>query len=246
MKIFKGIKRVTTNLLVIGSIMGLLAPAAVYASLVSGMATITIDNAAVISSNAANYYFDTHWGASDNHLTIDSGTAGGTALSSAGATALMFPVNTNITTIVNGSRTLHATTMDASDTSTGQIGLSGALRMSEVNATPADGYLAPQDFYMAKTANVWEIVAPFTGFGDAKLFTLANVSESVNGNGELLLTGDLYWATAGLSWALVTGADANTQIGSFSLTPSAVPVPAAVWMFASGLIGLVASSRRKV
>jgi hypothetical protein len=37
----------------------------------------------------------------------------------------------------------------------------------------------------------------------------------------------------------------NAQTGELTLTPSAVPVPAALWLFGSGLIGLVGVSRRK-
>ncbi|MDT8283315.1 MAG: VPLPA-CTERM sorting domain-containing protein [Gammaproteobacteria bacterium] len=32
---------------------------------------------------------------------------------------------------------------------------------------------------------------------------------------------------------------------SLSITPSAVPVPAAVWLFGSGLLGLVGVARRR-
>ena len=39
---------------------------------------------------------------------------------------------------------------------------------------------------------------------------------------------------------------ANATGGTYSMTITAVPVPAAVWLFGSGLIGLIAVARRKV
>jgi len=223
---------------------GLLAPATASAGLVTGNAVFTIDNNAVTASIPepnTNYSFVKHWGASDNAIAING--SGGVAIPTTGSTAISFGVNTNGTDIVHAAtdRVERATTMDASDTSVGQIGFSGALQLSGDT-----GSLFPKDFYMVKASGTWNIQAPYTGFGDTRLFTLANVSESVNGSGELLLSGDLYWATGGFDWAMVTSADANTKIGTFSLTPSAVPVPAAVWLFGSGLLGLVASRRKKV
>ncbi len=47
-----------------------------------------------------------------------------------------------------------------------------------------------------------------------------------------------------------TGYTDNGQSGSsasgFTLTPSAVPIPAAIWMFGSALVGLVGFGRRKL
>ncbi|UCB54105.1 MAG: VPLPA-CTERM sorting domain-containing protein [Thiotrichales bacterium] len=43
------------------------------------------------------------------------------------------------------------------------------------------------------------------------------------------------------TWTL----SANATGGSYSMTVNAVPVPAAVWLFGSGLIGLIAVARRK-
>lgn len=42
-------------------------------------------------------------------------------------------------------------------------------------------------------------------------------------------------------WSL----SANATGGSYSMTIAAVPVPAAVWLFGSGLLGLIAVARRK-
>lgn len=120
----------------------LLAPASASAALVSGEATITIDNTAfaAASVNAGGGYpngwiVQTHWGASDNTLGITSSTGGGTLITATGDTAMLFPVNTNTTTNsypASGpyGRTEQATTMDAGNTSAGQIGLSGAWALN--------------------------------------------------------------------------------------------------------------------
>jgi hypothetical protein len=127
--------------------------------------------------------------------------------------------------------------MDASNTSVGQIGLSGAWRINGPG-----GVLTPYDFRLIKTAGTWNISTFDTAFSFQNFLKLTNVSESLNGNGELLLSGDLQWT--GL-WANLVGANTSAVVGTFSLAPSAVPVPAAVWMFGSGLLGLVGFSRRK-
>lgn len=239
------LKLATAGVIALSALTGLLAPATASAALVTGAATITIDNAAVSGSNAAGWFFQTFWGTADNALQIDGATLGGTALSTSGATALLFPVNANTSSAVLSTsgygRLQQATTMDAGNTSAGQIGLSGALRMRDPGLTT---YLAPFDLAVSKTAGQWKITSYDTGFGTVGLFTLTNVSESLNGNGELLLSGDLLW-TAGLSYGGLLGGNGSTVLGSFSLAPSAVPVPAAVWLFGSGLLGLIGVARRK-
>jgi hypothetical protein len=224
---------------------GFLAPAVTSAALVTGDATITIDNAAVSGSNAGGWFFETFWGEADNALQINGSTTGGTALSASGTSSLRLPVNSNTTSQVLSTtgygRLLQASTMDAGDTSIGQIGLSGAFRMRDPGLT---SHLAPFDLAVSKTSGQWNITSHDTGFGTVGLFTLANVSESLNGNGELMLSGDLLWSTS-FGYRNVLNADGAKVLGSFSLVPSAVPVPAAVWMFASGLVGLIGVARRK-
>lgn len=46
-------------------------------------------------------------------------------------------------------------------------------------------------------------------------------------------------------WTLSADFDEVEMIGSYSMTITAVPVPAAVWLFGSGLIGLIGIARRK-
>ncbi len=229
---------------------GMLAPAA-NAALVTGNATITINNTAFAASSVnvpAGYpngwIVTKHWGPSDNLLGISGSTTGGTTLSTTGSTAMDFSVNTNTTTnsyptAGTYGRTEQATTMDAGNTSVGQIGLSGAWLLTSAGGS---GVLAPYDFSVVKTAGVWNIKTFDNGFSTQNFLKLTDVSESVNGNGELLLSGNLKWT--GL-WAGLTGANTSAVVGTFNLAPAAVPVPAAVWMFGTGLLGLLGVARKK-
>jgi len=234
-----------------GALAGLLAPATASAAQVTGNATITIDNTAFAAASVnvpAGYpngwIVTKHWGPSDNLLGISGSTAGGTTLSTTGSTAMDFSVNTNTTTnsyptAGTYGRTEQATTMDAGNTSVGQIGLSGAWLLTSAGGS---GVLAPYDFSVVKTAGVWNIKTFDNGFSTQNFLKLTDVSESVNSNGELLLSGNLKWT--GL-WAGLTGANTNAVVGTFNLAPAAVPVPAAVWMFGTGLLGLLGAARKK-
>jgi len=234
-----------------GALTGLLAPATASAAQVTGNATITIDNTAFAAASVnvpAGYpngwIVTKHWGPSDNLLGISGSTAGGTTLSTTGSTAMDFSVNTNTTTnsyptAGTYGRTEQATTMDAGNTSVGQIGLSGAWLLTSAGGS---GVLAPYDFSVVKTAGVWNIKTFDNGFSTQNFLKLTDVSESVNSNGELLLSGNLKWT--GL-WAGLTGANTNAVVGTFNLAPAAVPVPAAVWMFGTGLLGLLGAARKK-
>lgn len=235
-------KLATAGVIAFTAFTSLLAPATASAALVSGIATITIDNTAFAASNVYGEYVEKFWDAGYNTTGIDASTTGGVTLPTTGSTAMAFSVNTNAVTNSYPSagsygRTEQATTMDAGNTSVGQIGLSGAWRINGPG-----GVLTPYDFRLVKTAGTWNISTYDTAFGYQNFLKLTGASESVNGNGELLLSGNLQWT--GL-WASMVGANASDVVGTFSLAPSAVPVPAAVWMFASGLLGLLGVSRRK-
>ncbi len=236
------IKFASAGILAFSALAGFLAPVTASAALVSGVATITIDNTALIAASNLGEFVEKHWGPADNNLGIEGSTTGGTALSLTGSTAMLFPVNGNLTTTYCNScgsygRSLQATTMDAGDTSVGQIGLSGGWRMN--NASYAS-VATPYDFHLVKTSGVWTIKTYDTIFTYQPFLTLTNVSESLNSNGELLLSGNLQMT--GL-WASLAQVSSNAVIGSFTLAP--VPVPAAVWMFGGGLLGLLGVARKK-
>jgi hypothetical protein len=89
-------------------------------------------------------------------------------------------------------------------------------------------------------------------------FTLAFNANTMLGNLDQMVYGDC--APTGLMGPMMTGnmcmtghsvalvGYAGTMDGvplSLSITPSAVPVPAAVWLFGSGLVGLIGVTRRR-
>ena len=238
-------KFATAGVLAFSALTGLLAPVSASAALVDGEATFTINNDALKASNLFGLYLEKHWGPSDNNLAIDKFTVGGTDIAATGSSTTLFTVNTNTTnvdcpTCGTYGRRLQATTMDSSDTSIGQIGLSGAWRLDSMA-----GKLTPYDFNLTKTGGVWNVRTYDTSFGTQNFLTLTNVSESLNTKGQLQLSGDLKWATNTGDWGQRFLANGNNIVGSFNLTPAAVPVPAAVWMFGTGLLGLLGVSRRK-
>lgn len=55
-------------------------------------------------------------------------------------------------------------------------------------------------------------------------------------------TSSLYGNQTNVIWV---GNDANSHLGSYLVAPSAVPVPAAAWLFGSALIGLMGIKRKK-
>jgi len=240
---FKAKHLVTASVL---ALTGLLASTTASAGLVTGTANFTIENAAVSTSTGGAFHFDRHWGVADNALAIGANTLGGTAYSNTDTVNFSAQVNTNISDIDYSNavpeviRSTQGTTMDSSDLSAGSIGLSGALRLNG----PL-GVLTPFDFDLYKSGADWVVGSNGAGFPPANVFALVDVVESLNANNELSLTGNLKWSTAGISYAGSFGFDNSIVLGSFSLAPSAVPVPAAVWMFGSGLIGLVAARRKK-
>lgn len=253
-------KALTLRVAAVGTLaFAIAAPQSASAALVSGTATITIDNTAFSTSSInvgggypAGWVVDQHWGPAYNDYGINASTPNGTAISHTGSTAMSFPVNTNTTTIVcvpgpapadcgTYGRTLQATDMDASNTSAAgkQIGLSGAWLLTSPGGS---GVLTPYDFSLTKTAGTWNIRSYDNAFGYQNFLKLTSVSESVDINGNLLLSGDLKWT--GL-WASLVGANTNTVVGHINLGPAPVPVPAAVWLFCSALAGLVGIGRRK-
>ena len=193
----------------------------VDAATVSGTATITINNDAFASANKYGMYLERYWGSVDNSLDITKITTGGEAINSNGSTTMYFPVNSNTTTTELTSpclscdpksygRTAQATTMDTADTSSGQIGLSGAWRLN----SPL-GALMPYDFTLTKTSGYWAISTYDSAFKSQEFLKLTDVSETVNTKGELSLSGNIKWS--GPTWPSMVGANTDDVIGSFNL-----------------------------
>ena len=125
-------------------------------------------------------------------------------------------------------------------------------------ATFAFGFFGPVATYTAATDGVSSGFTPVTGELTGSDLTLDLNSWTAYWNGTSFNQGASGVATTvdasgnfTASWtALVVGGAFNGQTGSWSITgttdaPPAVPVPAAVWLFGSGLLGLVGVARRK-
>ncbi len=103
--------------------------------------------------------------------------------------------------------------------------------------TIGDGNISLASF--ASVTNVYTI----NGFQlDLTSMTIVDQTASLlTMTGSGLLSGNSFDST-GVDWAF----SANDLGSSYSMTVTAVPVPAAVWLFGSGLLGLVSVARRKI
>ena len=79
------------------------------------------------------------------------------------------------------------------------------------------------------------------------LLTSFTAGSTVSGALEWVLPSDLSLASIGSSGVVTWGtASSGVNTGTWTVVPaSVVPVPAAVWLFGSGLIGLIGLARRK-
>jgi hypothetical protein len=83
---------------------------------------------------------------------------------------------------------------------------------------------------------------------DVGLPTPVSFFVSFIGNSSMLAddqlpTSNLDWNFAGLSFSFLASDGSERQV-SMSFTPASVPVPAAVWLFGSGLLGLIGVVKR--
>lgn len=146
----------------------------------------------------------------------------------------------------NKANTFSFDPANLSGTATGQIGLGGVMRF-RVDVDPPNNRVLLGDLdleYIPALANPvtgqsgW-ILMNNIGFRIAG-FDLFDVSTQLNGN-SLSLSGIL-----GLGSGFDhLGGIRDTRVGTFNFQTTVVPLPAAFWLFASGMLGLGASAYRK-
>lgn len=129
----------------------------------------------------------------------------------------------------------------------GKIGLGGAMRFRVDVAPPTNRVLAGDmtleydpSLVDAATGRSGWVLMNHLGFR-ANAFDLFDVTTQLQ-NGSLRLSGALGLG-AGFDHA---GGIRDSRVGTFSFQTSVVPVPAAVWLFASGLLGWGWNSRRQL
>lgn len=88
--------------------------------------------------------------------------------------------------------------------------------------------------------------APVNNFFSVGGWTLDLTSLAIIDNGDILdLAGAGVLSGHGFDSTNVTWSFSAESATSYSMTVTAVPVPAAAWLFGSGLIGLISVARRK-
>lgn len=134
---------------------------------------------------------------------------------------------------------------DVSGTASGQIGLGGVMRF--LGNFP--GIFVTGDYALqydetrvgnAADGSGWFLLNNY-GF-PIPVLELTDVTASSN-SFSLALSGNLKWSPEVTS-AFFAPSDLGTTVGTFAFA-SPVPVPAAAWLFGSGLIGLAGVARRR-
>ena len=166
-----------------------------------------------------------------------------------------FTVNSSITTGLNKANDFSFDANDLTGTASGAIGLGGAMRFRLNNTFSVDpvtgeelgnraitGYYSLE--YDAIRVSTTEGRSGWAVYNHhsyrASIFDLTNVATTLTGE-SLTLSGDLSLAEAFNHM----GGDFGSIVGDFSFQTTVVPVPAAVWLFASALTGLGFVNRRK-
>ena len=136
---------------------------------------------------------------------------------------------------------------DVTGTATGQIGLGGVMRMRG----DFNGIFIMGDFTLSYDAkriteggSGWYLKGYFDNF-QAPTFDMIHVTTTA-GPTLFTLAGDLTF-TPLVANAFFNGDGTNGKVlGAFTFTsPAPVPLPAAAWLFGSGLIGLAGLARRR-
>jgi len=218
----------------------ILAPSSASASLLqSGSATINLDAAAWLAQPSGHTIRGVYTKAdmasmsADDIINAPSGTPS--------TTGLVFDMYGSAP-LAGAGRAPQETTFDYTgnlSTSANRIGLGGAFKTT---GTGFAGQVAYGDFGLEQFSGVWKLTNNLSFPLD--LFNLVDVVTVENAD-SFTLTADL---KAGAFAANFLGLNTTDVLGDISFTGStvsAVPVPAAVWLFGTGLIGLVGAGKRK-
>lgn len=269
------IKLATAGVLIFSALTGLLAPSPASASILSaasGVGTFTINfdrnpfavlqGGTLATPGVYNAHFYNTAASDYSTVSMTSMVTGG-GMNEEPSTALVHDLTGTGAnpTIQAVSRHVQGTTADfafdsADFSGTGALGMTGVQKIG-IGAGPFIGTRMVYGDYSLKynslqrgaTLSGWYLENHIGFTIDA--YDLANLSVSAIDannwklNGELLMSADS---------ASMLGGVTGTAMGSFCLgvgsqagcgAVSAIPVPGAVWLFGSGLAGLIVSSRHK-
>ena len=135
----------------------------------------------------------------------------------------------------DGNRTI---TLNNDVVATGALGdvigtLTGTLGMGGVEAS-LDSFIPVNDFFVV---DGWTL--------DLTSLAVIDGANFLNLEGAGVLTGHGFEATEAI-WSFSAEIDTSYSMEVTAAGIPAVPVPAAIWLFGSGLIGLIGVARRKV
>ncbi len=167
------------------------------------------------------------------------------------AVGLQFQVNGSHVAANPAGRKNQATTFsfdpaNLSGSATGAIGLGGAMRY-RVDVTPPANRVLLGDMTLEYDPTLVDVATGRSGW-----VLMNHLGFRISGfdlfDVDTQLTGDTLSLSGGLG--LGAGFDhlggiRDYRVGTFSLQTTVVPVPAAVWLFASGLLGLGLAGKRK-
>ena len=145
------------------------------------------------------------------------------------------PIYGFYTTATSAPASFDTNSADISNTMGKWNGLVGDIQTLGVNSNNHSTFrTVGNGGYTGEFGNDFQTALPFTAQGnlsDSLIFVHEMVSASDFDTGELV--------TFANSWNI------NLASGTLTYAPSAVPVPAAVWMFGAGLMGVLRLNRRK-
>lgn len=136
---------------------------------------------------------------------------------------------------------------------------SGNTESGTLTMTVADGQLGVHllfdwnENYNIDIVNVWDINSTFSNCGSSFIDPSAQNCLYTGNNNTAGNTASTVWLFAStdddgdgtLGVAMAPGGPFAGFNANFNLVPQAVPVPAAIWLFGSGLLGLMGIARRK-